>query len=258
MWNPSSHRYLGPRVVRNTMDNCRHIESLELRLESTERRLEQLTRRLDRVEGGSESPEHRSQRRDSLGGGRISDASIVEDADPGVVIDSADATDGLGSVIFTKEERADAGFFGICPPRFIPWPSAPCLPMNFEVHHPTYLSRATYSVRPLPSSAGLGPSPFQMRTIKLGVPYTATCSCFPVQSRRARRPARETPPFANHLSTFTTSRRLTGRCASSMDTSTTRACSSRTSIATASSRRTGRPRPPTSEMCDKLGSGCLT
>src|SRR5690606_6232288 len=100
--------------------NCRHIESLERRLDATVRRLEQLTRRLDRVEGGSESTEHRSQRRDSPEGERTSDASIVEDGDPAEVIDSADATDGLGSVIFTKEERADAGFFGICPPRFVP------------------------------------------------------------------------------------------------------------------------------------------
>lgn len=41
----------------------------------------------------------------------------INDAESEPITDSVDATDGVGSVMFTREERVDAGFFGIHPLR---------------------------------------------------------------------------------------------------------------------------------------------
>jgi len=91
------------------------LEAAELRLEATERRLQQLSGKVDRMESGSEGIEHLSEGPENVMDGRIPDASINH-AEPESITDSVDATDGVGSVIFTKEERVDAGFFGITTP----------------------------------------------------------------------------------------------------------------------------------------------
>lgn len=93
---------------------CRHIESLELRLEATERRLDQLSGRFDRVEGSGGFVGHLSERPDAVVDGQVTEGPI-EGAEPETAGDSVDATDGVGSVIFTKKERVDAGFFGTSP-----------------------------------------------------------------------------------------------------------------------------------------------
>lgn len=74
------------------------------------------------MQGGSEDTERLPEGPSIQTGERLLDASRVQDGDPEEIADATDATDGLGSVMFTKEERVDAGFFGICPPRYIPWP----------------------------------------------------------------------------------------------------------------------------------------
>jgi hypothetical protein len=102
--------------------------------------------------GSSEGTERRFQRPGSLAGERLPDASIVAGGDPGAITDSADATDGLGSVIFTKDERVDAGFFGMNLP-----PNDACNPNDragadlmsqTKAHRPTSPSRARFSAPP--------------------------------------------------------------------------------------------------------------
>lgn len=68
------------------------------------------------MENGIESMERPSGRPHTVADERIPDASI-DGAEPEPITDSVDATDGVGSVMFTKEERVDAGFFGIYLPR---------------------------------------------------------------------------------------------------------------------------------------------
>lgn len=114
-----------PQEVVLTRFKHRHIESLESRLESTERRLQELSERFDRMENGREGFGRLSERPGSVAGGRIPDSSI-DDAEPESGAESADATDGVGSVMFTKEERADAGFFGITTPGSLTIVTLPC------------------------------------------------------------------------------------------------------------------------------------
>lgn len=135
------------RVLRH-----RHIESLEQRLEATERRLEQLTGRFDRMESGRESVGPLSGRPSTVAYTRVPEMSI-DNAEPEPINGSADATDGVGSVMFAKEERVDAGFFGTYRPG-----SRPLTPFihailtyPLQVRHQTFLLPATSSAQQCPS-----------------------------------------------------------------------------------------------------------
>lgn len=89
------------------------------------------------MQGGSEDTERLPEGPSIQTGERLLDASRVQDGDPEEIADATDATDGLGSVMFTKEERVDAGFFGICPPRYIPWPIHDCAILTLPFQGPS-------------------------------------------------------------------------------------------------------------------------
>ncbi|CAI4213867.1 unnamed protein product [Parascedosporium putredinis] len=86
-----------------------HLGSLEERLETLERQLRGLDSRVDRIEHRDGDPSPQSAHASSVPEHRIADAAIDE-AEPHANVEAIDATDGVGSVIFTKEEHT--GFYG--------------------------------------------------------------------------------------------------------------------------------------------------
>lgn len=87
---------------------------MELRLEATERRLDQLSGRFDRAESSGGFVGRLPDGPNAVADRRGAEVPI-HGAESEPIGDSVDATDGVGSVIFTKEERVDAGFFGSFP-----------------------------------------------------------------------------------------------------------------------------------------------
>lgn len=97
----------------------RHLLSVEDRLTTVEQLLRKLGGRVDRIE--------RDDRHDAQGPDpeRVPEREIpdcfVEEDDSRTGADFQDATDGIGSIIFSQEE--DAGYFGTSDP--VPIPPSP-------------------------------------------------------------------------------------------------------------------------------------
>ena len=87
----------------------RHHNSLELRLETVERHLKRLSGRLSRLEHDEHGDSSVVTLPDSTPSQRISD-NLIDGDDPQSLVDSVDATDGVGTIRFSDEENA--GFFG--------------------------------------------------------------------------------------------------------------------------------------------------